>query len=139
MFESIGEFVAANSSLCIVSVTILAAVGLTQWRRVRIVELELAAKREWIDQGVSADDIQVLLGSAATSRRGWIEQFGQLSGGAKAGVITAFVLVAVPIGTGVISLLANYHFWRNVHEQQRAYSQRQDAPLPAYPSARPET
>ena len=139
MFESIGEFVAANSSLCIVSVTLLAAVGLTQWRRVRIVELELAAKREWIDQGVSAADIQILLGNTSTSRRGWIDQFGQLSGGAKAGVITAFVLVAVPIGTGVISLMANYHFWRSMHEQQRVYSQSQGVPLPASPGPRPAT
>ena len=119
MLEIIGNFIAANSSLCIVAATLLGLGGLSHWRRVRMLEMELAAKRDWLDQGLSPTEVQVLLAATSSARRGWLEQFGQLSGGAKAGVIIGLICIAVPLGSGAIGIIANYHFWQNVREQQR--------------------
>lgn len=46
------------------------AIGASAWRKVRIVELEIGLKREMLDRGMSAEEIERVLQATVAGRRG---------------------------------------------------------------------
>ena len=104
MSPEFSAFLSDNGPVIVVVGGILAAIGLVQWRKVRIAEAEHAHKQALIDRGLSPVEIERTLAATPPARRGLLEQFGELSGGAKAGVIIAVIIVGCVV-TGCISSL----------------------------------
>jgi hypothetical protein len=131
MNPEFSEFISANGTAVVIVLGLLAAVGLVQWRKVRLAEAEQDYKQTLLDKGVPPADVEKVM-AAKPRRRGLLEQFGELSGGAKTGVIIGGVIVfVVGVGclTGVVSSLA---FWSHVREQ-RASATVQPPELPSHP------
>ena len=107
MSPELSAFLSANATVLILVVGVLAAIGLVQWRKVRVAEQEHEYKRALLERGTPVEDIERAAGSrpvATPVRRGLLEQFGALSGGAKAGIIFAIVVVITMIGGAVQSI-----------------------------------
>ncbi len=94
-------------SIVTISVTLLGMYAIAQWRRVRIIELEIEFRRMLLDQKLSVDEIEWLLSMRAHQRKGVIEQFGSLHWGVKIGLIIAWFITIVMIATTV----QHYCFW----------------------------
>jgi hypothetical protein len=115
MSPELSAFISANATLLILVVGAVAAIGLIQWRKVRIAEQDHELKRALLEKGTPVGDIE--RASAAKTRRGLVDQFAALSGAAKAGIIVGAVFtftVAVGCLGGVIHSVA---FWSHVREQ----------------------
>lgn len=141
MNPEVSEFISANSTAVVISLGLLAAVGLVQWRKVRLAEQEQDYKQSLLDKGVPPADVEKVLSAKAPKRRGLLEQFGGLSGGAKAGIIVGAVIVFV-VATGCITgAVSSMAFWSRVREQQAHSSARQPQlpPVPPVPPATPDT
>jgi hypothetical protein len=88
------QLVAGRPELVLAAGTLVAVVAAVQWRKARQTEAELAFKAEMLERGVPVEEIARLLAPGPPSARGILEQFGALSGGAKAGLIIGVVLMA---------------------------------------------
>jgi hypothetical protein len=95
-------FLSANGTALILVAGFLASVGLVQWRKVRVAEREADLKQAMLDRGVPVEEIEKAVAAKPPARRGWIEQFGALPGGAKAGVLVGGVIVFV-VGVGCLT------------------------------------
>jgi hypothetical protein len=119
MSPEFSAFISANGTVIVIVLGVLAAIGLVQWRKVRIAEAEQEYKQALFDKGATPAEIErAAAARASASRRGLVEQFAALSGGAKAGIIAGGVIVStVAFGciTGMIHTLA---FVSHVREQQ---------------------
>jgi hypothetical protein len=93
--------------VALVCVTVLLAVVTVQWGKVRRHENELEFTRHLVDQGLSVDEIDRLLARRTPPPKGWLEQFGTLGRGTKAGVIfLGFMLIGLLMAT-----VQSYIFW----------------------------
>jgi hypothetical protein len=95
-------FLNANGTIVVIVLGLLAAVGLVQWRKVRLAEQEQEYKQTLLDKGVPPAEIERTLAAKPSGRRGLLEQFGALSGGGKAGVVIVLIVV-ISVVTGSIS------------------------------------
>ena len=114
-------FLIANSTLLIIAVVVLAIFGVVQWRKVRLTEQEHEFKQALLDKGVPIADIEKVLATKSPPRRGLFEQFGALSGGAKAGIIFALIVAFSMIGSTIQGIV----FWSSVREQHAVAAQHQ--------------
>ena len=116
------EFLSAHGTVIFPAITLLAAMGIAQWRRAQVAERDLAFMAALLKRGLTAAEIVTLLrAKAATSERmtklaqagrlvaknkmllhantatrpGRIEQFGALSGPAKLLVVVACTITAI--------------------------------------------
>jgi hypothetical protein len=129
MSPEFSEFISANGTAVVIVLGVLAAIGLVQWRKVRIEEAEQEYKQKLLDRGVPLAEVErTVEAKPPPTRRGLIEQFGALSGGAKTGIIigvTLFGIVTVSCIAGALSSRAHYAYVRD--QQNAAY--RSDPPL----------
>lgn len=102
MNPEFSAFLSANGTVIVIVLGLLAAVGLVQWRKVRLAEQEQEYKQTLLDKGVPLADIERALAAKTPGRRGLLEQFGALSGGGKAGVVLVLI-VFISVVTGSIS------------------------------------
>src|SRR3954470_6847806 len=93
MNPEFAAFLSNNGTAVVVVLGLLAAVGLVQWRKIRVAEAEQEFKQALLDKGAAPADIERAAAAKAPGRRGLLEQFGALSGGGKAGVIVGTVVV----------------------------------------------
>lgn len=114
MSPELASFLSANGTVVVLVVGGLAALGLVQWRKIRVAEQELEYKQNLLEKGLVPPPERPV---ARPVRRGLFEQFAALSGGAKAGVIFV-VIVALSM---VSSTIHGIVFWSNVR-QQHAYA-----------------
>jgi len=118
MNPEFSEFISANGTAVVIVLGLLAAVGLVQWRKIRLAEQEQEYKQTLLDKGVPPADIERTLAAKTPPRRGLLEQFGELSAGAKAGIIAGTVIVFV-VGMGcLVGAISSVAFWSHVREQQ---------------------
>src|SRR5262249_44650552 len=103
--------------ILVIVLGILAAVGLVQWRKVRLAEAEHDYKRALLDKGMTPADIEKTLAAQSPGRRGLLEQFGALSAGGKVGGGIGLI-VGVSVLTGCISsVIHSQAFYSHVREQ----------------------
>lgn len=93
MNPEFSAFINSNSTAVIIVLGILAAIGLVQWRKVRVAEAESELKQAMLEKGVPVEELNKA--AKINGRRGMVDQFGGLSGGAKAGIIIGSVLVSI--------------------------------------------
>jgi hypothetical protein len=118
MSPEFSAFLSANGTLLVIVFGVLGAVGLVQWRKVRVAEQEQEFKQALLDKGVPPADIEKAVAAKPRGRRGLLEQFAGLSGGAKAGIIIGGVIIFT-VGTGCIGgAIHSVAFWSHVREQQ---------------------
>jgi hypothetical protein len=62
------------------------------------------------------------------TRRGWIDQFGALSGGAKTGIIVGFVILGIVTVSCIAGAIQAHAFWSHVRDQQHMPPRPVEAP-----------
>lgn len=137
MSPELSAFLTANGTVLVVVLGALAAVGIVQWRKARAAEQEFEFKKELLERGTPVEEIEKAAAAkvpTGPARRGLLEQFGALSGGAKAGIIFAVFIAVSMVG----STLHSYVFWSNVRQQNAAAQQvRENAPPVVPPAVEP--
>jgi hypothetical protein len=93
--------------VALLCLTLVAAVGVVQWTRVRRHEAELEFTRQLVEQGLPVGEIERLLAKQPPPAKGFIEQFNSLGRGTKAGLIFVAFMAVVMVG----SALQSYFFW----------------------------
>jgi hypothetical protein len=124
MNSEFSAFLGANATIIIIVAGLLAAFGLVQWRKIRIAEQESELKRVMLEKGVPVAEVEKSLATKTPSRRGLIDQFGSLSGGAKTGIIVGFVIVFIVTVSCIAGAIQARAFWSHVREQQAMSSPR---------------
>jgi hypothetical protein len=128
MSPELSAFITANGTVLILVVGALIAVGLVQWRKVRVGEQEHEYKKALLDKGTPPEEIErVAAKSGRPVRRGLLEQFGALSGGGKAGVVIALIVV-ISVVTGSISSVMHSQTFAESVRQQAARSAESPSP-----------
>ncbi len=127
MNPEVSAFLAANGTAVVLVGGALAAIGLVQWRKVRIAEQELEYKQRLIEQGFAVPEVERAVSSRVPVRRGLIDQFGALSGGTKAGIIIGFVIVMTVTVSCIGGAIHGIAYWSHVRNQpphvQQSYSE----------------
>jgi hypothetical protein len=130
MNPDFAAFVSANATAIIIVAGLLAAFGIVQWRKVRVAEEEAELKQTLLDKGVPVAEVERAVAAKAPTRRGWIEQFGTLSGGAKAGIIFGFLIVSVVAAPCLAGMLYSYAVVSHVREQPAVAAPRPPVEVP---------
>jgi hypothetical protein len=117
MSPELSAFVSEHGTVLVLVVGALAAVGLVQWRKIRVAEHEYEYRKALLEKGAPASEIERGAAKSA-ARRGVVDQFAALSGATKAGIIVGSVFVLV-VGLGCLGgLVHSIAFWSHVREQQ---------------------
>ena len=115
MDTGLTQFLSENALAMMAVAGVLLALTVVQLRKLAIAENERRFERDLIERGLPAAEIEVLLRRRWPQRQGLMEQFGNLSGGAKAGIIVGTVLVLI-VGMGSIGgAISSRAFWANVN------------------------
>jgi hypothetical protein len=134
MSPELSAFISTNGTLLILVVGALVVVGLVQWRKVRVAEHDYEFKKALLEKGTPVGDIEKA--SAAKARRGLIDQFAELSGGAKAGIIAGTVIVLI-VALGCIGgAVHSVAFYSHAHEQSASAPQPAPAPVESVDTVR---
>jgi hypothetical protein len=129
MSPELSAFISANGTVLVLVLGALVAIGLVQWRKIRVAEHDHEYKKALLEKGAPVDNIEKA--AAAKVRRGLIDQFAALSGGAKTGIIIGAVFVLV-VALGCIGgAIHSVAFWSHVREQSASF------PAQAPPAAAP--
>jgi hypothetical protein len=118
MNADFAAFLSANATTVIIVLGLLGAWGIFQWRKVRIAEQESELKRAMIERGTPITEVERAVAVRPPTRRGWIDQFGGLSGGAKAGIIVAFFIFSVVTVSCIAGTIQAITFWSRARDQQ---------------------
>jgi len=78
MGTQILEFVSAHGTVVVIAVTLLATIGIVQWRKARVAELDAVLLENLLAQGLAVEEIETLLHAKATPRSGMVKQLGKL-------------------------------------------------------------
>src|SRR5262245_5575835 len=128
MSPELSAFVTANGTVLILVVGALAAIGLVQWRKVRVAEQEHEYKKTLLEKGTPVEEIEKATAEKdPPARRGLVDQFNSLSGGAKAGIICGTFVFGVVTVSCIAGAIHSHAFWSSVREQ-RAYQAPQTPP-----------
>jgi hypothetical protein len=124
MNPELAAFLSANGTVIVLVLGAVAAVGIVQWRKLRVAEQELEYRQALLDKGVPPAEVERAAGPRTSTRRGIVEQFASLSGGAKTGIIAGFVIVCVVTVSCIAGAIQGFAFWSHVRHQQAAGAQR---------------
>jgi|GEM_PF-5182345 len=120
MSPEFSAFLSSNGTAIVIVLGVLAAIGLVQWRKVRVAEQEGELKRAMIEKGMPVGEIEKAVAVKPPGRRGLVDQFAALSGGAKTGIIVGGVIVFV-VGFGCVAgVIQSIAFWSHVREERAA-------------------
>ena len=119
MSAELVQFLSSHGTVLIITVALLLAVGIVQWRKARVAEMELTLKRDLLEQGMSIAEVETILRSGPPARKGLLEQFSALSGGAKTGLIVGFGLVILVTVSVICGTIQSNAFWAHVRQQQQ--------------------
>jgi|GEM_PF-2227160 len=78
MGTQILEFVSAHGTVVVIAATLLATIGIVQWRKARVAELDAVLLENLLAQGLAIEEIETLLRAKATPRSGMVKQIGKL-------------------------------------------------------------
>ena len=66
-FETIsGDVLRPVAGLVILGIMVISVVGITQWRKLRQAAMETALKHQMLEQGMSAEEIALVLSASAS-------------------------------------------------------------------------
>ena len=129
MNPEVSAFLTANGTAVVLVVGALAAIGLVQWRKIRIAEQELEYKQRLIEQGFPIPEVERTVSPRVPVRRGLIDQFGALSGGTKAGIIVGFVIVFTVGVSCIAGAIHGAAYWSSVRHAPVAQQPYLEDPL----------
>lgn len=130
MSPEFSAFLSANGTAIVIVLGVLAAFGLVQWRKVRVAEQEGELKRAMIEKGLPVGEIERAMTIKSPGRRGLMDQFGALSGGAKTGIIIGGVIVFIVGISCIAGVTQSIAFWSHIREERAAAAMHPPAEVP---------